>query len=94
VNYKEAVAALKQQHAVVIRVSKHNANHHIYVNNGALWGRIWVYPTRSTKDRIDFSYATSDWEVARSRRDELFRLVQTRDDNGGGVAPAALPLAA
>ena len=75
-NYREVVSVLRQQHSVVSRVSSHNPNGLIYENNGALWGRISVYPTRSTKGRIDFSWGTNDWEVARKRRDELFHLLE------------------
>jgi hypothetical protein len=94
VNYREVVAVLRQQHAVVIRANKHNLDHHIYANNGSLWGRIWVWPTPVTKDRVDFSYETSDLEVARARRDELFRRLQMCGDDGDGAANTALPLAA
>ncbi len=84
-NYREVVSVLRQQHAVVSRVSKHNPDGLIYANNGALWGRISVYPTRATKARIDFSWGTSDLEIARARRAKLFRQLENHKAMTGGL---------
>jgi hypothetical protein len=74
-NYVTVVEKLRRYHSIVIRADGANPNHHIVRNGGAiLWGRLWVYEAEGIKGgRVDFSYETDSYEVARLRRDDLFR---------------------
>ena len=53
-----------------------NPNHHLWLHGRNWWVYCAVNPTHCTKDKLRRSLCTESVEVARFRRDELFRLLQ------------------
>ncbi len=64
---------MKEIHGISIRVSDGNPNHHIWNNNGIWWLHYTVYPTAYTAERVRSSLRTRSLDIARDRRDRLFR---------------------
>ena len=56
-----------------LRVTLDNPNHHLWNNNGVWWLHYTVYPTSVTSERVRKSLRTRSLEIARARRDQLFR---------------------
>ena len=53
-----------------------NPNHHLWLHGKNWWVYCAVNPTSCTKDKLRRSLATESIDVARFRRDELFRRLQ------------------
>lgn len=53
-----------------------NRNHHLWQHGRNWWVYCAVTPTPCTKDKLRRSLCTEDVQVARRRRDELFRQLQ------------------
>jgi hypothetical protein len=64
---------MNEIHGLPLRISGDNPNHHLWNNNGIWWLHYTVYPTAYTSERVRRSLRTRSLEIARARRDSLFR---------------------
>ena len=57
-----------------------NPHHHLFNNNGNWWCQFTVHRADHTTERVRVSLQTDDVEVARSRRNGLFPLVDVAEE--------------
>ncbi len=84
------VVVLGYPNQIIMRTSKlatktmgKNRNHHIWINGEIWWCNITIHHGDGTSERRRFSLKTKDVEVARRRRDNIFRDIQRYYLNAG-----------
>ena len=70
---QKQIASMNKIYGLPLRVTRDNPNHHLWNNNGVWWLHYTVYPTAVTSERVRKSLRTRSLEIARARRDRLFR---------------------